>query len=155
VYDHFRGKTDEELRALSDADGYFGLYLMPGFLTGDEGPDGTGPGFDILLRHLEHAVEILGPERVGIGSDWGLWSPDVPPELSQAMVDAALKMGFTKEMGIVAGVSVGGMKDYSEWPLITGALVSSGRWSDEQIRGFLGGNFLDYLRRVESSSSDS
>jgi membrane dipeptidase len=152
VYGHFRGKSDEELRALADADGYFGLYLMPGFLTNDEGPDGSGPDFDIFLRHLEHAVKVLGPERVGIGSDWGLWSPDVPPELSQSMEEAALKMGFTREMGIAAGLSVGGMKDYREWPLITEALVEAGRWSEDKIHGFLGKNFLAYLRRVEAAA---
>ncbi|MFP4705345.1 MAG: dipeptidase [Spirochaetaceae bacterium] len=150
VYDHFRGKSDEELRAVAEADGYFGLYLMPAFLTDEEGPNGEGPGFDPFLRHLEHAVKVLGPGRVGIGSDWGLWSPDVPSELSEAMVDAALKMGFTKEMGIAAGVSVGGMKDYSQWSMIIDALLRSGEWSEEEIRGFLGANFLSYLRRVEA-----
>lgn len=142
VFPHARAKSDDAIRALAEKDGFFGVYTVPFFLT-----DQVNPGFDIFLRHLEHAVGLMGIERVGIGSDWGLWSPDVPMELLDAMMEAARKMGFSKGMNLTLGTSVGKIKDYTEWSKITGALVDAG-YSDEEIKGLLGENFLTYLKRA-------
>jgi len=116
VFDHARGKTDQELIALKERDGYIGILMVPVFIT-----DNPDPGFDVFLKHLRHAIDIVGIGRVGIGTDWGLWSPDVPKGLTQAMVDAAYKMGFKKEMKLRAGIGLRGMYDYSDWVVITEA----------------------------------
>jgi len=142
VFDHPRAKSDEELKKLAAADGYFGLYAVPFFLSDKRNPD-----FQIFIHHLRHAVDLLGPERVGIGSDWGLWSPDVPEELLEAAKEAARKMGFGKNMNLMIGTSLKGMADYTDWIRITEALVKAG-FSEPQIRGFLGGNFLRFLERA-------
>jgi len=142
VFSHGRAKTDDALRALADKDGYFGVYAVPFFLTDRENPD-----FSIFLEHLHHAIDLAGIKRVGIGSDWGLWSPDVPAELLNAIMEAARKMGFGKGMNLNIGTSVGGMKDYTEWYRITAALVEAG-FSREEIEGLVGGNFLAYLKRA-------
>ncbi len=60
---HPRGKDDEELRALADRGGVFGVYLMP-FLT----PGRPARAAD-LVAHLEHALTTCGEDHVGIGSD--------------------------------------------------------------------------------------
>ena len=60
---HPRGKDDEELRALADRGGVFGVYLMP-FLT----PGRPARAAD-LVAHLEHALDTCGEDHVGIGSD--------------------------------------------------------------------------------------
>jgi len=142
VFDSVRGKTDRELAALAEKDGYIGILTLPSFIT-----DNPEPDFDIFIEHVRHAIDVAGIGRVGIGSDWGLWSPDVPKGLTQAMVDAAYKMGFKKEMNVRAGVSLKGMTDYTDWIVITEALVGAG-FGDEQIKGLLGGNFLSFLGRV-------
>lgn len=142
VFPHARAKSDEFIRDLAERDGFFGVYTVPFFLT-----DQVNPGFDIFLRHLEHVIELMGIERVGIGSDWGLWSPDVPRELLDAMLEAARKMGFNQGMNLTLGTSVGGLQDYTDWYKITEALVGAG-YSEEEIRGLIGENFLDYLKRA-------
>ena len=96
---------------------------------------------------MRHAIDIVGEGRVGIGSDWGLWSPDVPECLTQAMVDAAYRMGFKKDMNVRAGVSLKGMNDYTDWIVITEALVEAG-FDDGEIKGLLGVNFLNFLKRA-------
>ncbi|MGD0658996.1 MAG: membrane dipeptidase [Syntrophorhabdales bacterium] len=142
VFDSARGKTDRELAALAEKDGYIGIFTLPAFIT-----DNPEPEFDIFIKHLRHAIDIVGKERVGIGSDWGLWSPDVPECLTQAMVDAAYRMGFKKEMNVRAGISLKGMNDYTDWIVITEALVEAG-FDDGEIKGLLGVNFLNFLKRA-------
>jgi membrane dipeptidase len=148
VYNHARAKSDEELRALSANKGFFGLYTVPFFLTDEENPD-----FSIFIRHLEHAIGIMGIDNVGVASDWGLWSPDIPPELVEASKAAAYKMGFSKDMKLSVGTSLKGMADYTDWIRITEALVKAG-YSKEQLAGILGGNYLAFLGRALSAGPD-
>lgn len=146
VFNHARGKTDRELAALAEKDGYIGILTVPAFLSAN-----PNPGFDVFIAHLRHAIDIAGIARVGIGTDWGLWSPDVPKGLTQAMLDAAYKMGFQKEMNLSAGISLQGMNDYTDWPVITKALVDAG-FEDGEIRALLGGNFLSFFRRATAGA---
>ena len=142
IFNHARAKTDEEIRALADNEGFFGVLTVPFFLS-----DKVSPDWDEFLRHFDYAVSIMGIDRVGIGSDWGLWSPDVPKEVTEAIIQSAYKMGFKKDMKINAGVSLKGMNDYTEWIRITEALVVGG-YSDKEITGFLGKNFVDFFKKV-------
>ena len=142
VWNHARAKSNEELHALSECKGFFGLDTVPFFLTGDDDPD-----FSIFIKHLEHAIGIMGIDNVGVASDWGLWSPDIPPELVEASKAAAYKMGFSKDMKLSVGTSLRGMDDYTDWIRITEALVLAG-FSKDQIAGILGGNYLGFLGRA-------
>ena len=56
-------------------------------------------------------------------------------------MDAAYRMGFKKEMNVRAGISLKGMNDYTDWIVITEALVEAG-FDDGEIKGLLGVNFL-------------
>ena len=60
---HPRSKDDAELRALAEAGGVIGIYLMP-FLT-----PGRVPMLSDVLDHIEHAINVCGEDHVGIGSD--------------------------------------------------------------------------------------
>jgi len=143
VFTHDRAKTDEEIKALAENNGFFGVLLVPSFLSANPRPD-----FDIVIKHLRHAISIMGIDRVGIGSDWGLWSPDVPEELTEAMIQSAIKnLGLSKKMNLVAGVAPGEMKDYSDMYMVTEALVGAG-FSDEQIKQIIGENFMDFWKRA-------
>lgn len=142
VYNHPRSKQDDVLRALADRDGYLGIYTLPFFLTDRENPD-----FSIFIDHLEHAMKFLGPDRVGIATDWGLWSPDVPAELQAAMIEAARKMGFGEKMVNSLGVTLKGLNDYTDWIVVTQALVRAG-YDDALVRKILGSNFKSYLTRT-------
>lgn len=63
--DHPRNLTDEQMRALAQAGGVMQVTLYNGFLR----TDGQATVMD-AVRHIEHAVEVMGIEHVGIGTDF-------------------------------------------------------------------------------------
>lgn len=63
--DHPRNITDDQMRALAQKGGVMQLTLYDGFLRTD------GPAsINDFLRHLEHAISIMGIDHVGIGTDF-------------------------------------------------------------------------------------
>ena len=63
--DHPRNLTDEQMRALAAKGGVMQVTMYNGFLV----KDGEATVLD-ALRHLEHAIEVLGIDHVGIGTDF-------------------------------------------------------------------------------------
>lgn len=63
--DHPRNLTDEQMRALAEAGGVMQITLYNGFLR----TDGKATILD-AVRHINHAVQIMGIEHVGIGTDF-------------------------------------------------------------------------------------
>ncbi len=59
-------------------------------------PDTDRPGFDDFMKHMLHALEVVGPDHVGIGADWD------------------------------GGGGVVGMEDVADLPKITAALLKAG-----------------------------
>ncbi len=88
-----RNLTDRQLQVIADSNGLVGLNYASSFLR----PDGRRlplEGFDVMLRHIDHLLNILGEDGVGLGSDFdGALMPrdlaDVAaqPALIQAMHD--------------------------------------------------------------------
>ena len=144
VHDHVRAKSDDELRLLAAADGYVGILGVPHFLR-DDGQADIGD----MMDHLEHAVEIVGAERVGLATDWGVWSTDFPMELWEAALVQFQAMGFRPDQdgGGSPHATLGEFVEWKDWPHLTRGLVSRG-YTDDQIRGFLGENWLRYLDRA-------
>jgi membrane dipeptidase len=58
----WRNLSDESLRRIAERGGVVGIILAPVYLGGDT--------FDDVVRHIEHAVKIMGEEGVGIGADY-------------------------------------------------------------------------------------
>jgi membrane dipeptidase len=136
VYDHARGKTDEQLRALAESDGYAGIAAVPHFLR-----KGGGQSVEDMMEHLEHAASI-----VGIATDWGFWSTDFPAELHVPALEEFGRLGFRPEDELKMGTALGAFINWTDWPELTRGLVSRG-FSDEEIKGFLGLNWLNFMRR--------
>lgn len=63
--DHPRNLTDEQMQALAKRGGVMQVTLYNGFLR----TDGQATIED-AVRHINHAVEIMGIEHVGIGTDF-------------------------------------------------------------------------------------
>ena len=63
--DHPRNLTDEQMRALAQKGGVMQVTFYNGFLV----KDGQATLAD-AVRHINHAVEVMGIEHVGIGSDF-------------------------------------------------------------------------------------
>jgi len=63
--DHQRNLTDDQMRALARKGGVAHITLYPGFLR----KDGEATILD-ALEHLKHAIDIMGIEHVGLGTDF-------------------------------------------------------------------------------------
>jgi membrane dipeptidase len=76
------------------------------------------PPLDVLIDHIDHVVRLVGPDYVGLGSDF-----DGASSYPQ------------------------GLEDISGYPLITYSLLKRG-YSEKDIQKILGGNFLRVFDEV-------
>lgn len=141
---HDRAKSDDELRAIADVDGYVGIVAVPFFL----GPNESEPSFDLFFDHIDHAVDVVGIDRVGIGTDWGSWTPELPEQLHDGIKASFEAMGFREEHGVTIGEGYGPMDRYQDWPAIPEGLANRG-YSEAEIEGILGRNFLEFWDRID------
>jgi membrane dipeptidase len=144
VYEHDRAKSDEEIQALAEADGYMGIVAVPFFLT--EKKDEYD--FEVFFDHLEHAASILGTDRVGIGSDFGSIDVDYPAELRDGMMEVLESVGFRGEHEVELGEGFGPMRRYADWGVIRDGLEE--RFTESEVDGILGENFLSFWERVRA-----
>lgn len=114
VVDHPRNMTDSQIKAIADSGGV--IHVVFAYLRSDE----RQPGVEDVLDHIDHICNLVGPEYVGIGSDYDAL-PDRPPD---------------------------GLEDVSSFANITRGLVARG-YADNDIVRILGGNFLRVLESVE------
>jgi membrane dipeptidase len=97
---HSRNLTDEQLRAIGQTGGMVGLNYATGFLRPD-GQWSPDTGADVLIRHLEHMIELCGEDCVGLGSDFdGARIPSFIKDGSglPALVAAMVEAGFGEEL---------------------------------------------------------
>lgn len=143
IYDHPRAKSDEELRLLAKTGGFVGILAAPHFLK-----SGGQAGVEDIIRHLAHCVDIVGLDRVGIATDWAFWSSDLPNELREGALEELHKLGYKPEVhGNKIGVGCGEFYHWTDWYQITRGLVAFG-YSDNEIKGFLGNNQLNFLKKI-------
>jgi membrane dipeptidase len=88
-----RNLTDRQLAVIRDSGGMVGLNFSVSFLRPD-GRQMADTSWDPILRHVDHLLDRLGEDHVGLGSDFdGCTTPDVIgdvtglPKLLQALSD--------------------------------------------------------------------
>ena len=64
-----RNLTDDQLRAIRESGGLVGISLSVSELRPDGHNDPATP-LAVVLRHLDHLLDFLGPDGVAIGSDF-------------------------------------------------------------------------------------
>lgn len=65
LHPHPRNLTDDQIKALAESGGLIGICPLATFLT-----TGSQPTLAHVARHIEHVMEIAGPEHVGVGPDY-------------------------------------------------------------------------------------
>lgn len=148
LHDHPRAKSDEELQAIADRDGYVGILAYPHHY--DE------PTFDAFAEHVAHAVDVVGLDRVGIGTDWGVTTADVPESLRPGVVSFIRKAtDMTEETEEYEPFSLekfetglGRFRTYEDRSAIGEELADRG-YSADELEGLLGENFLAFWERVQ------
>jgi membrane dipeptidase len=88
-----RNLTDRQLAVIKDSGGMVGLNFATSFLRRD-GAQSADMGWEDVLAHLDHLLEHLGEDHVGMGSDFdgatvpqGIGDVTGLPALQQAMID--------------------------------------------------------------------
>jgi len=130
--DHERNIWDDQIKACAATGGVIGVTGVGIFL----GP--RGPVVEHLVEHIDHMVELVGPEHVGFGMDSVLHAhtPNQPFTRNREYWPARqYPDGGT------------GYVPPEEAPRLTQALLDRG-YGDADIRGILGGNFLRVAETV-------
>jgi membrane dipeptidase len=112
VCDHPRNMTDEMIKAMADRGGVMGMNFAPSFVHP------TNATVQGVVDHIDHIVDLVGPDHVGLGSDFdGI--PYTPV----------------------------GLEDATRMPNITAELVKR-EYDEEDIKKILGGNHLRLIKQV-------
>lgn len=159
---HDRGKGDELARAIADNGGFFGVAAIGGFLRAD-----NRATLDDFAEHVEHLVDVMGIDHVGIGSDKCGPGPgtesnfEYPPELGpydtsylyqedpdpRATPGGFAWSGFRAEHRLSDTHRIEEFDQFTDWPAITVKLAERG-FSEDELRKILGLNYLRVFREV-------
>src|SRR5690606_18222724 len=99
VCPHARNLTDRQMDAIRERGGLVGINYATAFLRPDGRRDAQTP-LDVMLRHIDHMVERLGIDGVGLGSDFdGATVPDAIGDAAglPALVEALRAHGFNQQ----------------------------------------------------------
>jgi membrane dipeptidase len=91
-----RNLTDDQLGEVARSDGLVGIVFCPAFLRAD-GADDVDTPLATLVAHVRHAADVVGVDRVGLGSDFD--GATMPAALSDVaglprLLDALREDGF-------------------------------------------------------------
>ncbi|SIS62474.1 dipeptidase [Paracoccus saliphilus] len=95
-----RNLTDRQLRIIAETGGLVGLNYASSFLR-EDGKRLPLENLDVMLRHLDHLLEILGEDGVALGSDFdGALMPQDLADASalQNLVQAMRNHGYRNDL---------------------------------------------------------
>lgn len=141
LFNHDRAKSDEEIVAIAETGGLIGIYALPFFLA----PVSVDPSFEVILDNIDYIADMVGWQHVGIGTDW-------PFMMSHDLADATIgtqtaELGFRAEHGISNRRITQGYEDARDFINFTRGMMARG-YTDEQIKGIIGENFLRIFASV-------
>lgn len=117
---HPRNMTDDMIKALAAKGGVIQINFYPVFLHEDyelDSPSSVLPSFTRIVDHIDHVVELVGIDHVGIGSDFD--GIEVAPD---------------------------GLEDISKMPVLFEELRRRG-YSESDLTKLASGNFFNVLSR--------
>ena len=137
-----RNKSDELLQLTADKGGFVGFAPYGPFL-----PSGENSTIDDCIAGLEYTVNLVGEERVGIGTDFtqGHDAEFFSWLRSDKGIGRKLIENYAGRPKNPEGLD--GMKDY---PNLTAGLLQYG-WPESRVRKIMGENWLRFLGEVWGS----
>lgn len=133
-----RCKSDEAIRAMAKSGGVMGITGVRMFVKADEPTT-----IEHVLDHYDHVRDLVGVEHLGIGSDIDLDGyDDMPAELNKK-----LRAGYKASYAFRDKIDVEGLDHPRRVFDLAEGLIRR-KYTDEQIRGILGGNFKRVLTEI-------
>ncbi len=146
---HDRAKSDKLAKAIADQGGFFGVVVIPGFLQ-----ESTEATLDDFARHVEHLVDVMGIDHVGIGNDKAGQGPstesivEYPSDILDSRGSSFDWSGFrVQEHRMTEEHHIVGYDDFGDWPNLTIKLAERG-FTEEELRKLLGLNYLRVFRDI-------
>lgn len=131
LVDHPRNVTDEQAREIVKKGGVIGVCFLPQFVSPKKAT------VEHVLDHLDHFVEEVGSDHVGLGPDFIDYCLEVMAEALKGMAyDSGETFRYPK-----------GAEDTSKLFNITRGMVARG-YSDQDIENVLGRSMLRLLEKV-------
>lgn len=144
TFDYDEGLIEERVEPIAASDGYVGLTILPAFVA----PDRQDEAFEIFFDRIEYIADLIGVDRVGIGTDWGRWTVAQPEPLQAATRDKYLRTKHYKQ--IKTGLNFGPMTRYADWQEMPRELEARG-FTESEVAGICGENFMSAWERIVSS----
>lgn len=135
---HPRLKADEAIKRVGAAGSVMGITGVRMFVKADEPTT-----IEHALDHFDHVRKLIGAEHLGVGSDVDLYGYDaMPPELNKQ-----LRAGYKGSYGFREKIDIEGLNHPKRMYDLTEGLLRR-KYSDNEIRGILGGNFARVLKQI-------
>lgn len=148
LFDNPRNHHDEVIRALADTGGVMCCTLPSPFNW--VGGDAPPPTLEHFARAIEHVIELVGEDHVGVGSDFMATAGAYPAELSAKLRPDLMQISgaYYGKYGLDPSLrKVQGIRAFREWPVITETLLARGH-GEARVRKILGENLLRVYRAV-------
>lgn len=139
LFDHPRNVSDGAMKAVADKGGAVGIYFMP-FLV-----PSSHPATEDLVRHLDHAANIVGEDHIAVGTDGGI----VPQPLDEESKKQLAKWQQDRiDRGIAApGEGIGVYPWIEElnrpdrFQVVAASLARRG-WTERRLEKLFGANLV-------------
>jgi membrane dipeptidase len=127
-----RNVSDEQLRALAERDGVFCLMALPLVV------DPKRPTLARFVDHVEHAIEVMGIEHVGLGGDF----------IRQVALATGIETTGSTLLpeGMTLADPVEGLAGPEDYPALVEELRRRG-YDGDALDAILSGNLMRLLRR--------
>ena len=135
---HPRCKSDDAIRAVGKAGSVMGITGVRNFVKGSEPTT-----IEDVLNHFDHVKKLIGPQHLGVGSDMDLDGYD---DLEAAM-QRQLRAQYKDTYAFREKIDIEGLDHPKRMFDLTEGLIRRG-YSDAEIRGVLGGNFVRVLSEI-------
>jgi membrane dipeptidase len=134
VYDTPRNLSDDQLRALRDHDGVLAVMAIP--LTVDQ----RAPSLERVVDHIDHAVDVMGIEHVGIGADF-------MAQIVASGAEPAFQATSLMPDGMSCGAAVPGLSGPADYPALVRVMEARG-YSGDALESILSRNLLRVIART-------
>ncbi len=146
-----RNKTDEQLEALADNGGVVGITFFPPLVRREPASHRVAEStVEDVLDHIDYAVDLIGVDHVGFGTDLDDRSLDrgeTPPTSALRHYRPTHPEVYGAGQTDVYDPYPEGVHRHTELETLTEGLINRG-YTDEEIGKILGGNFLRLFEAV-------